>query len=144
KGRFTPLDEMNSSNVKQLRGAWVSEPFLDGATSRSTPIVTDGLLFLTTQSRVYALDAKTGKAVWSYNTSVREGPNGMEDQVQFRVAVTKAGLSVPNTQGVVIDHGLVFVGLYGGEILAVNGKKGEAVGWGQKLHEQPPPRAGSP
>ena len=44
----------------------MSEAFPDGATSRSTPVVHDGLMFLNAGQRVYALDATSGKRIWSW------------------------------------------------------------------------------
>ncbi len=60
--RFSPLTSVNVDNVKQLGLAW----FADFDTRRgqeSTPLVIDGVLYVTTAwSKLYAFDAKSGKA----------------------------------------------------------------------------------
>jgi quinohemoprotein ethanol dehydrogenase len=68
--RFSPLKEVSTENVTQLGLAW----FADFDTRRgqeSTPLVIDGSLYVTTAwSKVYAFDAKTGKALWKYDPKV--------------------------------------------------------------------------
>jgi quinohemoprotein ethanol dehydrogenase len=68
--RFSPLTKVNVDTVGQLGLAW----FADFDTRRgqeSTPIVIDGVLYVTTAwSKVYAYDAKTGKELWRYDPKV--------------------------------------------------------------------------
>ncbi|MEO8314417.1 MAG: PQQ-binding-like beta-propeller repeat protein, partial [Pseudomonadota bacterium] len=63
--RFSPLTKISTDNVKQLGLAW----FADFDTRRgqeSTPLMIDGVLYVTTAwSKLYAFDAKSGKALWS-------------------------------------------------------------------------------
>src|SRR5688572_17717896 len=63
--RYSPLNQINRENVEKLGGAWVSAAFPDGATSRATPVIHDGLIFLNAGQRVHALDARNGQSVWS-------------------------------------------------------------------------------
>jgi glucose dehydrogenase len=65
---YSALAQINLQNVQSLGGAWVSAPFDDGASSRSTPAMKDGRLFFNAGSRVYALDAKTGAVIWKFKT----------------------------------------------------------------------------
>src|SRR5437867_1416401 len=58
--RYSTLTQINTTNVKNLKGIWVSKKFEDGATSRSVPVIVDGLMFLTAGGRIDALNAKTG------------------------------------------------------------------------------------
>ena len=62
--RFSPLTKVNPGTVKDLGLAW----FADFDTRRgqeSTPVVVDGVLYVTTAwSKVYAFEAKTGKPLW--------------------------------------------------------------------------------
>src|ERR1700682_1997294 len=58
--RYSTLKEINTATVKQLGGAWVSKKFEDGASTRSAPVVMDGVMYVTAGTRVYALNAKTG------------------------------------------------------------------------------------
>ncbi len=67
--RYSALTQVNTRTVKSLAGAWISEKFDDGATSRTTPVVKDGVMFTTAGTHVYALDAKSGKTVWNYDVA---------------------------------------------------------------------------
>ena len=146
--RYSTLSQINAQNIKNLRGAWISDRLADAATSRAMPVVRDGLMFITTQTRVHALDARTGQTVWSHNPATDDattagevvpGEPGFEAVTGFRIAVMKGGQIVPNTQGVAVAEGLVFVGLYGGEVIALREKTGERV-WRQQVGDDPPAR----
>ncbi|MGA0558965.1 pyrroloquinoline quinone-dependent dehydrogenase [Larkinella sp. VNQ87] len=79
--RFSPLKQINTGNVKQLRVAWT---FRTGeldlykgtnahekAAFEATPVMVDGTLFFTTPTtRVFAIDAVTGQQKWSYDPDV--------------------------------------------------------------------------
>jgi len=80
--RFSPLKQINRDNVKQLTVAWsyASHDEFQGSEMQSNPIVVDGMLYATTpKMRVIALDATTGREIWSFNPS---GPN--DPQRRFR------------------------------------------------------------
>lgn len=70
---YSPLDQINVSNVGQLQEAWTFEPndMPEGArpgTSESNPIIVDGVLYATSaRDRLYALNAETGEHIWSYD-----------------------------------------------------------------------------
>src|SRR5215510_7512841 len=65
--RFSPLDEINTSNVRRLELKWMFE--LPGANvSSATPLVIDGVMYLHSGSRLFALDAVTGQAKWTFET----------------------------------------------------------------------------
>jgi quinoprotein glucose dehydrogenase len=70
--RYAPLGQINRSNVKHLRPAWTHRTG-DASqrpvtTIECTPIVVDGVMYLTTaQLRVQALDAATGKLLWTFD-----------------------------------------------------------------------------
>ncbi len=70
--RFSALREINSSNVGQLRAAWVFHP---GNSQRleATPLVIRGVMYLTSSNDVFALDARTGRALWHYRRPVSSG-----------------------------------------------------------------------
>ncbi len=68
--RFSPLAQITTENVKRLGLAWSYE-FRDGRGVEATPIVVDGVMYVTSAwSIVYALDAKTGKELWVYDPEV--------------------------------------------------------------------------
>ena len=78
--RFSPLDQINRGNVAQLKTAWtyrtgaadVKAAGAGNAAFESTPILVDGLLYLTTPySRVIALDPVTGAERWTFDPQIQ-------------------------------------------------------------------------
>jgi quinohemoprotein ethanol dehydrogenase len=68
--RFANVDQITTANASHMRPAWIFHTgVLDpGASFESSPIVVDGILFVTTgHDDVFALDAATGKKVWEYH-----------------------------------------------------------------------------
>jgi len=70
--RFSPLEQIDASNVAELKQAWVY-PLGRNTTTRSlnggsetTAIVIAGTLFVTAADRVVALRADTGQELWRY------------------------------------------------------------------------------
>src|SRR5499426_1434369 len=62
---YSPLDQINKSNVKDLQVAW-SWSMTNGATE-TTPIVHDGVLYLFNYAnKVQALNGATGELIWEY------------------------------------------------------------------------------
>jgi alcohol dehydrogenase (cytochrome c) len=60
----SPLDQITTGNVKNLQLVW-SWAMNDGGASQVTPIVHDGIMFLSNVANtVQALDAKTGELIW--------------------------------------------------------------------------------
>src|SRR5579859_6160907 len=54
--RFSPLDQINSSNVGSLTLAWIFHP--QAAPIKSTPLEVNGILYFTVPDNVWALDAR--------------------------------------------------------------------------------------
>jgi glucose dehydrogenase len=64
---YSPLDQINASNIKQLKVAWMHQPGKATRGLQSFPLVANGMLFYTgSYSRVFALDAATGEVKWTY------------------------------------------------------------------------------
>src|SRR6478609_416470 len=61
--RFSPLAEINRSNVAQLTEAW-NYPFRSFTTA--VPVVVDGTMYIPAGNRIIALDADTGQETWVY------------------------------------------------------------------------------
>ena len=60
--RYTPLSQINASNVSRLGLAWSVEVGPGGGGQEATPLVHNGVIFSTTQwSVVFAVDARTGR-----------------------------------------------------------------------------------
>ncbi len=74
--RFSPLDQINTANVSQLKQAWFYAFNREGKKIRGlsptelfqeiTPIVVNGVMYLPAGDRVVALDPETGKEIWTY------------------------------------------------------------------------------
>jgi alcohol dehydrogenase (cytochrome c) len=63
---YSPLDNINSRNVAQLKPVWtVSTGITEG--HQAPPIVNDGVMFVTTPlNRLLAIDASSGDVLWNY------------------------------------------------------------------------------
>ena len=68
--RFSPLTQINASNVRSLGLAWFAD--LDSNRGQeATPLVVDGVLYTSTAwSMVKAYDAATGRLVWAFDPKV--------------------------------------------------------------------------
>jgi alcohol dehydrogenase (cytochrome c) len=70
--RFTSLREINSANVLRLRAEWVFHaPNSDRL--EVTPVVADGIMFVTSANDAFALDAQTGRTLWHYSRPITKG-----------------------------------------------------------------------
>ncbi len=70
--RYSSLREIKPENVAQLRAAWVFHP---GNSERleATPVVVNGIMYVTSANDTFALDARTGRVVWHYQRPVSSG-----------------------------------------------------------------------
>src|SRR2546430_2647250 len=67
---YTKLSQIGPSNVGRLEVAWTYETHdeFSGSEMQTNPIVVDGVLYGTSPKlRVFALDAATGKELWSFD-----------------------------------------------------------------------------
>lgn len=105
---YSPLDQINRSNVGQLEAAW---SFSTGEKGMgATPLVLDGVMYLAApRDQIFALDAATGKLLW---THVRELPEG-------RVGRGAAGIAA--------GFGLIFFGTLDNHLVALDAKTGAEV-----------------
>jgi alcohol dehydrogenase (cytochrome c) len=63
--RYSPLAQINRSNAANLVPKWTYH--IDGALRlESTPIVFEGVMYVTNRNRVDAIDARTGRQIWYY------------------------------------------------------------------------------
>jgi len=78
--KYSPLDQINRANIAGLQVAWewktgegpLAEFKTTPGTFEVTPIMTGGVLYLSTPyNRVVALDAETGRELWSYDPKAR-------------------------------------------------------------------------
>jgi PQQ-dependent dehydrogenase (methanol/ethanol family) len=64
--RHSPLDEINTTNVARLAPSWTFPVPAGQSALQVTPVVAGGLMYVTAVNAVWALDARTGRQVWSY------------------------------------------------------------------------------
>lgn len=128
--RHSPLTQITPDNVGRLRQVWSytlgAHPTAGSISGGSefTPLVVDGLLFLTTPSAVVALEPETGKEVWIHE---------LDDRVPSRRGVTYW----PGGRGV---RARVFV-TSGSALLAFDAKTGTtATGFGDNGEVKMPVR----
>src|SRR5579862_9764465 len=79
--RYSPLNQITTGNVSKLTTAWTYHLRTDaergrggrgggiGGYSQVTPIVVNGVMYITAGNRVLALDPDTGKEVWRYDVT---------------------------------------------------------------------------
>ena len=111
--RYSTLEQINVDTVPRLKPAWYFE--LDtNRGQEATPIVVDGLMYVSTAwSKVYALDAKTGRQLWRFDPQVpgEAGPKPCCDVVN---------------RGVAVYGGKVYVGTIDGRLIALDARTGKA------------------
>ena len=115
--RYSTLTDVSTETIDRLGGAWVTR-LEGGASSRATPVVKDGVLYLTAGASVQAIDGATGETRWSWQA---QNP---ETQM------------VPSWQGVGLGDDLVFVGLRSVQVAALRQDTGELV-WTETVGSVP-------
>ena len=130
---YSPLSLINDHNVATLGHAWTART----GTSRgleATPLVVDGVMYTSGNwGMVYALDAATGKSLWTFTPK-------MDRQVGRNVCC-----DVVN-RGVVVAAGKVYVASLDGTLYALDAKSG-AITWSADTvvdHAQPYTSTGAP
>jgi alcohol dehydrogenase (cytochrome c) len=118
--RFSPLDQVNKKNVKELRPSWVFQFGQIGlpATAatyafEAAPIVVDGVMFVSGwDGYIWAIDAETGQELWRHK---REIP-------------LDTPLCCGNiNRGVAVAKGKVFVASQNGYLVAIDATNGKEV-----------------
>jgi alcohol dehydrogenase (cytochrome c) len=77
--RFSPLTQINESNVTKLAPAWQyrvntgGAPGMFGEQVKATPLLVDAVLYFTIPDHAWAVDARTGKELWHYKWETRGG-----------------------------------------------------------------------
>jgi alcohol dehydrogenase (cytochrome c) len=70
--RYTALVQITPDNVRHLSAQWVFHS-KNSAALEVTPVVIGGTMFLTSANDAFALDARTGRVLWSRTRPVTEG-----------------------------------------------------------------------
>ncbi|WP_395330313.1 PQQ-dependent dehydrogenase, methanol/ethanol family [Novosphingobium sp. BL-8H] len=108
---YSPLDEINTDTVGNLKLAWHYD--LEPGYTASTPLMAEGKVFLTSgHSHIRALDAVTGKQLWEYDGGTRER--------------AKSALQMSwGNKGIAYDAGHVFLTTTDGYVISLDAKTGK-------------------
>jgi alcohol dehydrogenase (cytochrome c) len=116
--RYSPLEEIGTNNVAELRGVWHTK--LNGSgvgakySAEAQPIFYDGMLFIATAANdVFALDVVSGEIVWSYQARLDPG-----------ISTICCGWT---NRGVAIGAGSVYLGQLDGKLVALDQLTGDVV-----------------
>jgi alcohol dehydrogenase (cytochrome c) len=76
--RYSPLKQVNATNVKSLGLAWAYHARTDGGNAfgaqiKATPLEVNGVLYFTVPDHAWAIDAKTGRELWHYKWESQGG-----------------------------------------------------------------------
>ena len=63
--RYSPLEEINTSTVSDLRVAWTFETDVADNITQATPLVVDGVMYLHSRSTLFAINGATGETLWT-------------------------------------------------------------------------------
>jgi quinohemoprotein ethanol dehydrogenase len=112
--RFSKLNQINAGNVKDLGLKWTYN--LESVRGiEATPLVVDGIMYVSASwSVVHAIDARTGKRIWTYDP-------GVDREIGY-----KGCCDVVN-RGVALYKGKIFVGAYDGRLIAIDAVTGKQV-----------------
>jgi quinohemoprotein ethanol dehydrogenase len=112
---YSPLSQINLKNVSHLGLAWSLD--LPGEhTLEATPIAVDGVLYFSGQmARVYAVEASSGKELWTY------------DPESYKVRPGHQRLLFAANRGVAYWNDRIFVGTLDGRLVALDAKSGREV-----------------
>ena len=121
--RFSALDQINTSNVRSLRPAWIFQAGVIGLIANpatysfeATPIVVDGTMFVSGwDGYVWALDAANGRVLWRYRHAI-----------PLDLPLCCGNVN----RGVAVAQGKVFVVTANGQLLALDATTGRPV-WQQ-------------
>ena len=72
--RYSPLNEITAENVANLKVKWAFQ--FPNERSEVSPIVVDGIMYVTSINECYALDAGSGRQVWHFRRNKTDGLTG--------------------------------------------------------------------
>ncbi|MDB5719360.1 MAG: qbdA 1, partial [Sphingomonas bacterium] len=111
---YSTLDQINDGNVGGLELAWHYD-FDTNRGQEAMPLVVDGVMYTTSAwSKLFALDAATGREIWKYDPEV------------IGAKAVHACCDVVN-RGAAVWNGKVFFGTIDGRLIAVDARTGKPV-----------------
>lgn len=117
--RYSPLAQVNQSNIKQLKPVWnLSFGVLDGQDSQAVAV--NGTIYVTSSyNKVWAVEAATGKVIWKYE---RELPGDVFPKLCCDVV----------NRGVAVYKNKVYLATLDAHIVALDNATGKVV-WDKKM-----------
>ena len=70
--RYSSLQQITPRNVSHLQAQWVFHSRGPGVLE-ATPVVVNGIMYMTASNDVYALNAQTGQPLWHYSRPISSG-----------------------------------------------------------------------
>src|SRR6185436_318008 len=114
--RYSPLKQIDTTNVKRLGLAWTYEIGPGGGNQEGTPLMANGVIYhITNWSIAYALDARTGKELWRYDPKV-DRPS---TQPKICCGVVNRGIAIYEDK--------LFVPVIDGRLVALDAAKGTEI-----------------
>jgi quinohemoprotein ethanol dehydrogenase len=114
--RYSPITQMDASNVKRLGLVWSYEVGDGGGDQEATPLMWNNTVFgVTNYSIVFAVDARTGTEKWRWDPEV----NRPATSARMCCGVVNRGLALYN--------GKVYVPANDGRLIALNAETGKPV-----------------
>jgi quinohemoprotein ethanol dehydrogenase len=114
--RFSPLKQIDASNVSRLGLAWSYDVGPGGGTQEGTPLFWNGTLYgITNWSVVFAVDARTGKERWRW-----------DPEVNRTTVLPKICCGVVN-RGIAIYQGKIIAPAIDGRLEALDAETGKPV-----------------
>ena len=121
--RYSPLDQVDTSNVAQLKGVWMTH--LNGSalaakySAESQPVVYKGVIYITTGNNdVFAVGVASGKILWNYSSGISQ-----------KISTICCGWL---NRGVALGDGRVYFGQLDGSVVALDQKTGKQI-WKKQL-----------
>ena len=116
--RYSTLKQIDTTNVKQLTGAWTTRLKRSGFgtkySAEATPLVRDGIMYMVTgNDDVFALNAKTGEILWQ-----------RWSWIDPKVSVVCCGWL---SRGLAMGEGMLFVGQLDANVVALEIATGREV-----------------
>ena len=72
--RYSTLTKIDADNVKHLGLAWSYRLSAQGAGSiKATPLVVNGVAYISVPDHVWAIDARTGREIWHFEWKGKGG-----------------------------------------------------------------------
>ncbi|HUX09224.1 MAG TPA: PQQ-binding-like beta-propeller repeat protein, partial [Terriglobia bacterium] len=110
--RYSSLAQITPGNVGRLRAQWVFHP-TNSQLLEVTPVVVQGVMYVTSGNDAYALDARTGRVLWRHSRPLTAGL--IEDA------------SAHHNRGVAVWHSKVYIETDDAHLLCLDGRSGNLI-----------------